>query len=279
MNVRRFFKSIFTYIWVASISRHSLSQSQAHLFPPSGLSVTVVQSRFWAAANSDGSISISVDSHDVSIDLEVALLENLIPLTNLTVALDGRKISPNTCSSFPCIKRLLSVPFGNHSLQALNESGLPACVRSKIYRQECEHTAKLLVFELKSTQAFRGSSVSIPAIEARGALRPSHTIADSMIILVQDECRSPSPSIANHEEDRPAVNERRDSDAPLEVDGDIFRDWNSDDAASNQPVVDAPTVVPSAEEEAGYAAIIYPPEDLCVTDAAQVRRAKSPLEA
>ena len=102
--------------------------------------------------------------------------------------------------------------------------------------------------------------------------RPSLCLFGSLDILKDDE----SQTIV-HETDGIAVDEavqltKDDSEANEE---EPMQDVSVEDVAATSAMrdeeSDAAHILPATEEtEAGYAAILFPPEDLCVTNAAQV---------
>jgi hypothetical protein len=165
--------SVFTCFWAVANIGHS-SPSHGEILPPSGLSVSVVKLKFWTAVNSDGLLTILVENAVDVVDLDVTIMENVAPYHNLSLALDGSRIHRVSCVSVPCSSSLLSVGFGNHSLQAINASGSRPCIlKSRISgdQQMCINFAVPLAFELKaalptsanieSKEKFEGNKVSL----------------------------------------------------------------------------------------------------------------------
>jgi hypothetical protein len=101
------------------------SGSSPNFAPPSGLSLEVVQLQHWSAVHRDLSISIIADGSHQSVDVDVLMMENLYPDSDLGLNFDGSPVLGASCLSIPCRIRLQRVGEGNHTLQAINSDGRP----------------------------------------------------------------------------------------------------------------------------------------------------------
>jgi hypothetical protein len=99
------------------------SSSSPNFAPPSGLSLEVVRWKHWSAVQGDLSVFIISEGCQESLDIDVVMMENLIPDSELGLKFDGSTMLGTTCLSVPCRIRLHGVVQGNHSLQAIYSDG------------------------------------------------------------------------------------------------------------------------------------------------------------